>query len=138
MKTYKVDIKEFRNANKMTQSAFADYLGVKQSFIANMESGRDKIPDKYIRKILDDPNIDSSMIQVVDSEEDITIPRNVFEKISQLIETVSSQQNTISDQNRIMSRLVEDNHRILSIKYPDMEADVRPPIVSDAEKPYQE
>lgn len=138
MKTYKVDIKEFRNANKMTQNAFADYLGVKQSFIANMESGRDKIPDKYIRKILDDPNIDSSMIQVVDSEDDITIPRNVFEKISQLIETVSSQQNTISDQNRIMSRLVEDNHRILSIKYPDMEADSRPTIVSDAESPYQE
>lgn len=138
MKTYKFDIKEFRASNKMTQSALADYLGVKQSFIANMESGRDKIPDKYIRKILEDPNINSSMIQVEDSEEDITIPLKVFEQISQLIKTVNSQQNTISDHTRIMSRLVEDNHRILSIKYPDMEADSRPTIVSDAKSPYQE
>lgn len=85
----------------MTQGALASYLGVGQAYISNIENGRDKFPEKYIRKILDDPNVDSSMVQVLDSDNEIKIPREVFEKLSQLIDTVNSQQGTIAEQLRM-------------------------------------
>ncbi len=135
---YSIDIKKFRKSNNMTQQMLADYFGVGQAFIANMEAGRDNVPEKYIRKILDDPAVDSSMVQIDNAEGDIIISREVFEKISQLIETVSSQQNTISDQNRTIARLVEVNQQMASsIKYPTMEENSSAPIVSDIKTPYQ-
>ncbi len=39
------------------------------------------------------------------SEEQITMSREVFEKITQLIDTVCSQQGTIADQQRAIDRL---------------------------------
>ncbi|WP_304953061.1 helix-turn-helix transcriptional regulator [uncultured Alistipes sp.] len=38
--------------------------------------------------------------------DNINLPREVFDKISQLIDTVCSQQNTIADQHRTIDRLV--------------------------------
>lgn len=103
---YKFDIKEFRRSNKMTQQELADYLGIGQAYISNMENGRDKVPDKYIRKILDDPNVDSSMVQVIDSDGEVKMSREVFNKMSQLIDTVCSQQDTIAEQHRTIERLI--------------------------------
>ncbi len=102
---YKFDIKEFRRANKMTQQELADYLGIGQAYVSNMENGRDKVPDKYIRKILDDPNVDSSMVQI-DSDDEVKMSREVFNKMSQLIDTVCSQQDTIAEQHRTIERLI--------------------------------
>lgn len=112
-----VDIREFRRVNKMTQKALADYLGITQAFVSNMEAGRDTIPEKYIRRILDDPNVDSSMfarrekMEIVPSSgiDDVKMPREVFEKIAQLIDTVCSQQGTIADQQK----LITDQHRTI-------------------------
>ena len=103
---YKFDTKEFRRSNKMTQQGLADYLGIGQAYISNMENGRDKVPDKYIRKILDDPNVDSSMVQVIDSDGEVKMSREVFNKMSQLIDTVCSQQDTIAEQHRTIERLI--------------------------------
>ena len=112
-----IDIKEFRRVNNMTQTALAEYLGITQAFVSNMEADRDTIPEKYIRKILEDPNVDSSMfarkekreITQVPSIEDVKMPREVFEKIAQLIDTVCSQQGTIADQQK----LITDQHRTI-------------------------
>ena len=100
---YSIDIREFRRANKMTQQELADYFGVVQGFISNMENGREKVPDKYISKILGDPNVDSSMVKVVAPENEVKMPREVFDKFSLLLETISSQQGTIADQQRMNS-----------------------------------
>lgn len=110
---YVIDIKEFRKANNLTQKALADYLGITQAFISNMEAGRDTVPDKYIRKILDDPNMDSSMVKGTAVEEkasEVAMPREVFDKISQLIDTVCSQQGTIADQQK----LIAEQHRTIN------------------------
>ncbi|WP_418406336.1 helix-turn-helix domain-containing protein, partial [Alistipes putredinis] len=72
---YSIDIREFRRANKMTQQELADYFGVVQGFISSMENGREKVPDKYISKILGDPNVDSSMVKVVALENEVKMPR---------------------------------------------------------------
>ena len=98
---YSIDIREFRRANKMTQQELADYFGVVQGFISNMENGREKVPDKYISKILGDPNVDSSMVKAVAPENEVKMPREVFDKFSLLLETISSQQGTIADQQKV-------------------------------------
>lgn len=111
---YSINFKEFRRVNKMTQQDLADYFGVGQGYISNMESGRDKIPDKYISKILDDPNVDSSMVKVIAPENEVKMPREVFDKFSLLLETISSQQGTIADQQRMNSeqgKLISDMYQ---------------------------
>ena len=108
---YSIDIREFRRANKMTQQELADYFGVVQGFISNMENGREKVPDKYISKILGDPNVDSSMVKAVAPENEVKMPREVFDKFSLLLETISSQQGTIADQQKVnaeQGRLIAD------------------------------
>ncbi len=111
---YSIDIREFRRANKMTQQELADYFGVVQGFISNMENGREKVPDKYISKILGDPNVDSSMVKVVAPENEVKMPREVFDKFSLLLETISSQQGTIADQQKVnaeQGRLIVDMYQ---------------------------
>ena len=111
---YSIDIREFRRANKMTQQELADYFGVVQGFISNMENVREKVPDKYISKILGDPNVDSSMVKVVAPENEVKMPREVFDKFSLLLETISSQQGTIADQQRMNSeqgKLIADMYQ---------------------------
>ena len=103
---YSIDIREFRRANKMTQQELADYFGVVQGFISNMENGREKVPDKYISKILGDPNVDSSMVKAVAPENEVKMPREVFDKFSLLLETISSQQGRlIADMYQKIDRL---------------------------------
>lgn len=106
---YKIDLKEFRRVNKMTQQDLAEYLGITQSYVANMEKGRDAIPDKYIRKILEDSSVDSTMLVVED--DDVVISRKVFDRISQLIDTVCSQQGTIAAQQQV----VAEQHRTIDL-----------------------
>ena len=111
---YSIDIREFRRANKMTQQELADYFGVVQGFISNMENGREKVPDKYISKILGDPNVDSSMVKAVAPENEVKMPREVFDKFSLLLEAISSQQGTIADQQKVIAeqgRLIADMYQ---------------------------
>lgn len=89
----------------MTQQELADYLGVGQGFISQMEKNGRRVPEKYISKILSDKSKDSSMVQIIDSDNsnnEVTMSREVFDKISQLIDTVCSQQGTIADQQKLI------------------------------------
>ena len=47
-----IDLKLFRKANKITQSELADYLGIGQPFISQIEKGGRPIPSEYISKLL--------------------------------------------------------------------------------------
>ena len=102
---YKIDIKEFRRKNKLTQKQFAAYLGVGQGFVSQMENGINPIPEKYIRKILDDSTVDSSMIIVESLDSEVKMSREVFDKMSRLIDTVCSQQGTIAGQQDLLSKM---------------------------------
>lgn len=46
------DLKGFRKANKISQVELADFLGVGQGFISQMENGTRPIPDYITEKIL--------------------------------------------------------------------------------------
>lgn len=46
------------------------------------------------------------MVQVIDSDGEVKMSREVFNKMSQLIDTVCSQQDTIAEQHRTIERLI--------------------------------
>lgn len=50
-----VDLKAFRKANHLTQIDLADYLGVGQGFISQIEKGDRPIPKDSISKLLANP-----------------------------------------------------------------------------------
>ena len=50
------DLKTFRKANKISQQELAEYLGVGQGYISQMERGDRPVPEKTIEKILENPN----------------------------------------------------------------------------------
>ena len=60
MKT--IDLKAFRKANNISQVELAEYLGVGQSFISQVEKGLRPLPKEYISKLSANPNWDISML----------------------------------------------------------------------------
>ena len=51
-----VDLRLFRKANGITQSAVAEWLGVSKQFISQVESGKAQLSDEKLSKILDRPD----------------------------------------------------------------------------------
>lgn len=47
-----IDLKAFRKANNLTQSELGEYLGIKKSFISQMESDKCPIPTDKFNKLL--------------------------------------------------------------------------------------
>lgn len=66
-----VDLKAFRKANHLTQIELADFFGVGQGFISQIEKGDRPIPSEYISKLFANPyNWDTSMLKESDQPED--------------------------------------------------------------------
>ncbi len=47
-----IDLKTFRKFNRITQQQLADFLGVQQSFICNIEAGKASLPDDKLQNII--------------------------------------------------------------------------------------
>lgn len=73
MKT--IDLKAFRKANNISQVELAEYLGVGQSFISQMEKGIRPIPQEYISKLSANQNWNTSMLISESSDLDATTLR---------------------------------------------------------------
>ena len=59
-----IDFKAFRKVNSLTQIELAEFFGVGQGFISQIEKGDRPIPKEYISKLLANPNgWDVSMLQ---------------------------------------------------------------------------
>ena len=50
-----LNLRLFRKANKLTQDAVADYLGVTKGFISQVETGKCSLPEDKLQKLLDNP-----------------------------------------------------------------------------------
>lgn len=46
------DLKGFRKANKISQVELADYLGIGQGFVSQMENGARPVPDQIVEKLM--------------------------------------------------------------------------------------
>ena len=62
------DLKEFRRMNRLTQKAVADMLGVKRSYISQIETGVVRLPQKYVDTLQAIPGLECSAL--VDVKED--------------------------------------------------------------------
>lgn len=49
------DLKAFRKVNDLTQDKLGEYLGIKKSFISQVESGKCPLPQEKFNKLLDNP-----------------------------------------------------------------------------------
>lgn len=47
-----MDLKKFRQCNKLTQTELGEYLGIKKSFVSLIETGRVKISEEKFNKLL--------------------------------------------------------------------------------------
>lgn len=48
-----MDLKEFRKANGLTQDDLGEYLGLKKSFISEIERGGRSLPSRHFRSLID-------------------------------------------------------------------------------------
>lgn len=102
---YKIDLQTFIKKNKLTQKGLAKILGVGQPFISQIIKGKSHLSSKKIEFLLNAGEYDTSMI--IEAADDIpsdtvTMSREVFNSIQQLVDTISSQQRTIESQQRVI------------------------------------
>ena len=110
MKT--IDLKAFRKANNISQVELAEYLGIGQPFISQMEKGTRPVPQEYISRILANPhNWDTSMLTpkskyIVADEllEGVGLAR---EKSAEEL-LVSYLQDKIADQDKLIRELYKE------------------------------
>lgn len=65
-----IDLKSFREANKLTQEDLAKVLGVSRGFIGQVECGASKFPKQHLEELLANESFDSSML-VIDASTNI-------------------------------------------------------------------
>ncbi len=102
---YKIDLQTFIKKNKLTQKGLAKILGVGQPFISQIIKGKSHLSSEKIEFLLNAGEYDTSMI--IEAADDIpsdtvTMSREVFNSIQQLVDTISSQQRTIESQQRVI------------------------------------
>lgn len=100
---YTIDLEEFIIKNNLTQQELADILGVSQPYINNVVKGKSKLSSKKILELLQAGKYDTSMIKEVKknqnlADDSVTMSREVFNSIQQLVDTINSQQRTIESQ----------------------------------------
>lgn len=113
-----IDLKAFRKVNSLTQIELAEYFGVGQGFISQMEKGDRPIPREYISKILaNQNNWDTTMLAPRDE-----MPRLVAENIPQLSNVELLLRDLLAEerarvdvlQERI-NELIEENARLKTL-----------------------
>ncbi len=107
-----IDLQRFRKENNIKQSEICEILGVKQPYISAIERGVRPLNEEQFRLLYNQYGdkllpykITERPIFENESAEKVEMPREVFDKMSQLIDTVCSQQETIAGQQRTIDRL---------------------------------
>lgn len=112
-----IDLKMFRKANHLTQIDLADFFGVGQGFISQMENGDRPIPKEYISKLLaNNYSWDTSMLTASDQPEnpaeiepDMTFIKNrLMKHIESQDATISSLLDLIKAEREKVERLEEE------------------------------
>lgn len=110
-----IDLKLFRTVNKLTQIQLAEYLGIPQAFISQIERGTRSLPEEYINKIKADgiykisgqqPSFFSEMeVPVDDRFKNADI-------LDRLFIIIDRQQNTIDSLTKSLDNLKESFERL--------------------------
>ena len=115
-----IDLKAFRKANHLTQIDLADYLGVGQGFISQIEKGDRPLPRESISRILANPyGWDVSMLtdQARDSKPELVAEyRPHLSDVEILLREMLAEERARVDalQERI-NELIEENARLKTL-----------------------
>lgn len=120
--TVKERLVKYIQYKKISNSSFCRSIGVSNAFISSMVKSIQ--PDKIERIALNFPDLNTGWLltgngsmlneSVVDPvcNDVISMPREVFEQLSKLTESVLSQQRVIESQNGMLETLIETNKKI--------------------------
>lgn len=115
-----VDLKAFRKANNLTQNELANYLGVGQGFISQMEKGDRPVPKEYISTLSANPyGWDVSMLtnQSRDSKPELVAEHKPqLSNVEILLRDMLAEKEAKIDvlQDRI-NELIEENARLKTL-----------------------
>ena len=114
-------IKKFRKCNKISQVSLAEYLGVTQGFISQMENGASAIPDSVLRTILVNAyNWDASMLRDSDQPENPTeapgTERAALSSAEMLLrDMLTEKEGKIDALNQVIWELKEENGKLKAL-----------------------
>ena len=102
-----IDLKAFRKANHLTQIDLADYLGVGQGFISQIEKGDRPIPKESISRLLANPhNWDVSMLTEnqpeIPAEEKPMVSNSLLEYLQRKVEQLERENAELLQENAVL------------------------------------
>lgn len=116
-----IDLKAFRKANHLTQIELADYFGVGQGFISQIEKGDRPIPNEYISKIFANPHgWDTSMLRGSSQPENPTeapgTERAALSSAEMLLrDMLTEKEGKIDALNQVIWELKEENGKLKAL-----------------------
>lgn len=115
---YTIDLEKFLEKNNLRNKDLAEFLGYKNAnMISMILKGQTKMPQFRIKAILDAGIYDTSMIKEVkkypnQGKDTVTMSREVFNSIQQLVDTINSQQRTIESQQETIKANMGGNAQV--------------------------
>lgn len=129
------DLKSFRKGKKISQKKLADLLGVGQSFISQIETGKDPMPDSLINKLVEIyPNDTLDVFNEANSFKDdnpkntnrhlqrggdITIPLEAWEVIKNQSASLKTKDDQIGDTIQALKKVISRLEKELAKKGED-------------------
>lgn len=113
-------IESIKFSSKLKQSEIAERLGVKSTYLSDMINGRVPFSDSIKEKIYEvfSYNTDEELMQCSQmcygGGEVIEMPREVFDQIAKLTETILSQQRVIESQSGVIETLVDTSKKMVA------------------------
>ena len=143
------DLKSFRKGKKISQKKLADLLGVGQSFISQIETGKDPMPDSLINKLVEIyPNDTLDVFNEANSFKDdnpkntnrhlqrggdITIPLEAWEVIKNQSASLKTKDDQIGDTIQALKKVISRLEKELAKKGEDAGYPSHVAILADTE-----
>ena len=89
------NVQKFRNSKKLKQSEFGEILGIKQSYVSDIESGRKKITQDLLNKLTEKFG-DISEYYEDKTENEISTLKSALEIINKQIESIRTKDEQIN------------------------------------------
>lgn len=107
-----LDLQRFRKENGIKQCDIATLFGVSQPYVSAIERGRRPLNEEQFRllynrygdMLLPYKTTERPIFETQESAK-VEMPREVFDKMARLIDTVCSQQGTIAGQQDLLSKM---------------------------------
>lgn len=108
----------------LKQAEIADRMGIKNTYLSDVINGRSPLSELFSDKLITAFSISKIYLlsgegEVFEEEEKapstseiISMPREVFEQITRLTETVLSQQKTIEGQQKLLEEFLQEQKKM--------------------------